>query len=226
MTRPGDPIISCLTCGRSHRLPLAGPQGVASAGDFLLKHPAPAHQTTMGVLAGPGLAAQYGIAWNADVKLALAAATAMTITALNSNVSSATNIWGSAKVLNTSNLYLDAWLTVKLSFPNTAPASSKAVFVYGYGSLDDTTFTQPFTGSEGDFTVPDFTANPLPFNRIGSIPYNTADDTIIGPPWLISSAFGGVLPPVWGVALINHTGATLDGSGNEVMYRPLFVTVI
>lgn len=168
-----------------------------------------------------------GYSGNANIKIAFGTAVDMTVTNLHSNASSATNVWGSASVDNATNLYLDYLIHFVLDFANTAPANSKAAFLLGYGVADeaDTTFTQPFSGSEGDFTVLDFTANPLVAPVLGSVPYGTADEVVESAVFSVANGFGGILPAEFGVGIINHSGAALAASGNIVTYRGLYGTV-
>lgn len=160
-----------------------------------------------------------------DVKLKYTTETQFTITSLNSNTSSATNMWCSAVVDNSADLYEDALIFVKLSFPATAPGGAKRALIYAYGSNDNADYTQPASGTEGDQTIPDYQANPTPMRQIGEIPYNTSDDTIKGGPFSVAEAFGGKLPKYWGVAVVNHTGATIDATGNEVSWVGLYHNV-
>jgi hypothetical protein len=70
---------------------------------------------------------------------------AITIT-INSLASSATAGRASTAVDNSSNLFLDALVTVKISFPNLAVANDQAVYVYAYGTSDGgTTYTGAIT---------------------------------------------------------------------------------
>ena len=230
IVRPGDPIVSCLACGLSHRLPLEAQQALASEIGFRERHAG--HPVTLGIIAAPGLAAQYGFGWNSDVKLAFQAVQAMTVTNLHSLASSPTAGWGSAVVDNSTNLFLDALMRIKLDPANTAPANSKAFFIYGYSGLNDTTYattgasTGGTPGTEGALTFPDITANPVNLPLLKVIPYVAQDVVIVSPVFSIALGFGGALPPKWGVGLVNHSGAALAASGNAVEYQGLYATVI
>lgn len=160
-----------------------------------------------------------------DIKLAYQAAQTLTVTALHSLASSATAGWQSDVVDNTSNLFLDALVQIVLDFANTAAANSKCAYVYAYSALE-TTYTNPCTGTEGTLTLPDVTANPLSLRLIGIIPYVTTDEVVESTLFSVAAAFGGRLPPKWGIAIINHSGAALAGSGNTVKYRGLYETVL
>ena len=160
----------------------------------------------------------------ASIKLVYGSATAMTVTNLHSLASSATAGWQSAVVDNTSDLYLDALVQVVFDFANTAPANSKAVFVYAYAGLE-TTYTNPASGSEGAITLTDVTTTAQNLKLLGIVPYNTADEVVESAVFSVAQAFGGVLPPKWGVVIANYTGAALAASGNTVKYTPVYASV-
>lgn len=141
----------------------------------------------------------------------------MTVTNLNSLASSATAGWQSAVVDNSSNLYEDAHVQVVLDFANTAPANSKACYLYAYSALE-TTYTNPASGTEGTITLTDVTTTPQNLKLIGTIPYNTADEVVESSVFSVGQAFGGTLPIKWGLVLINHTGAAIAASGNTVKW--------
>lgn len=164
----------------------------------------------------------------ADVKFAFGTATEFTKT--NANIAtSATAGWMSNAIDNSSNKYLDALVTVELAAVNTAPANSKAVFLYAYGLIyaSGTAYTSTGdgtpSGSEGTLTFPDVTANAIPMPRLGVIPYPTQNKAINAGPFSVAQAFGGVLPVKWGIAMINHTGMTL--SVTKIYYIEVYETV-
>lgn len=166
----------------------------------------------------------------ASVKQALQSEQTMTSTNLQSLASSATAGWGGGVVDNTSDLFLDVLVTITLDPANTAAANSKAFFVYAYGgtNTNDVGTTGASSGgaagSQGALTFPDVTANPVNLPLLGVIPYVSADVTLERT-FSLAQAFGGVLPPFWGVALVNHSGAALASSGNTVKYRGVYATV-
>jgi hypothetical protein len=157
-----------------------------------------------------------------DIKAQLGAAVAMTVTNLQSLASSATAGWQSAVVDNTTDEYLDALVQVKLDFANTAPANSRSVYVFAYGGIESGVYSNPASGSEGAITLLDVTANAQNLRQIGFVPYTTQDEVAESSPMSVAAAFGGILPPYWGVVLINHSGAALAASGNTVKYAPVF----
>lgn len=218
----GTAIISCLSCGLSHQLPPEPRQRLASERGFAERHEG--HRLTFGTLASPGLAA--GFPHNADVKIALQSVQTMTVTNLHSLANSATAGWQSDVVDNTSSLFLDALLMVVLDFANTTPANSRAAFIFAYGGIESGVYSNPFSGSEGTVTLVDVTANAQNAKQVGAIPYTTQDEVAEGGPWSVAAAFGGWLPPFWGVGIMNHSGAALHSSGNTVKYRGIYATVI
>ena len=164
----------------------------------------------------------------ADIKSVFGTATAFTIT--NANLAtSATAGWRSNAIDNSTNLYLDALVHFELAAVNTAPANSKAIFVYGYALVDTagSAYTgsgdQVPDGSEGTWSFPDVTANAVPTPLVGVIPYPKQNEAINAGPFSIAAAFGGILPPKWGIGMINHTGMTL--SVTAIKYLPVYRSV-
>ncbi|HZI93235.1 MAG TPA: hypothetical protein VFE84_03255, partial [Patescibacteria group bacterium] len=107
----------------------------------------------------------------------------------------------------------------------TAPANSKLAYVFAYGGIESGTLSNPVSGSEGTITLTDVTTTGQNLRLLGTMPYNTADEVVESSPMSVAQAFGGVLPPFWGVVIINHSGAALASSGNVVKYRPVYATV-
>lgn len=157
------------------------------------------------------------------IKTAYGTETTMTVTNLHSLASSATAGWQSDVVDNTTDLYLDALVQVVLDFANTAPANDKAAYVFAYGGLA-TTYTNPVTGTQGTITLTSISTTQQNLKLIGVLAYNTADEVVESQPFAVASAFGGVLPPKWGLVIMNFSGAALAASGNTVKWRGVQVT--
>ena len=212
--------VACWTCQLTHALPREVRQAMASAEGFFARHEG--HQVDW--------CEQRGLAglWhaNADVKLAYQAAQTFTVTNLHSLASSTTAGWQGAVVDNTANLYLDALLMTVFDFANTAPANSKGCYLFAYAGLESGTYTNPCSGSEGTLTLLDVTTTPQAIKSLGFVPYTTQDEVAEGAAMSIATVFGGWLPPYWGPAIMNHSGAALAASGNTVKYRGIFQTVL
>lgn len=146
------------------------------------------------------------------------AATALTVTNLHSLASSATAGWQSGVVDNTSNLYVDALVQVVLDFANTAPANDKCVYVLAYGGDESGVYSNPASGTEGAITLTNITNTAQNLRLLGIIPYTTQDEVSESSPMSVAAAFGGILPPYWGVVVLNYSGAALAASGNTVKY--------
>jgi len=236
---PPRQMAFCHTCRLHH----ASPQGTQEALEFALRHRV--HNVEIvnlmprrrAFLAGaaavaldwllPPAYAQLGYPGNASVKQAVGTATAFTKT--NANLAtSATAGWMSNAIDNTTNLYLDAIVGIELAAVNTAPANSKAIFLYAYGLVNSagTAYTSAGdgtpSGSEGTLTFADVTANSIPMPILGVVPYPVQNKAINGGPFSVRRALG-VLPPKWGVAMINHSGMTL--SVTNIYYQEQYFTV-
>lgn len=156
----------------------------------------------------------------AEIKTKYGSVQTMTVTNLHGMASSATAGWQSNVVDNTSNLYLDALVQVIVDFENTAPANDECVYVYAYSGLE-TSYTNPCHGGEASCSL----VAPVLVSLIGTINYNTQSEIAESQVMSVAAAFGGVLPPKWGLAILNYSGAALAGSGNTVKWTPITATV-
>ena len=139
--------------------------------------------------------------------------TAITIT-VNGLASAAAR--ESSAIDNTSDLFLDALLYVAITLAAGTP--SGGIDVYAYASEDGTNYTYNATGIDAALTMPGTTSRQFVF--LGRI--NTA--TAGGLLWKqvfgsIASAFGGIVPPKWGIVIDNQTALAFSGAGNSVKYR-------
>lgn len=164
----------------------------------------------------------------ADVKQAFGTATAFTIT--NAGLtSSPTAGWMSNAITNSGN-YLDALVQISLAAVNTAPGSSKAIFLYAYALIDTsgsaytgTGDTVP-SGSEGTITFPSIATLPVDMPLLGIVPYPVQNKAINAGPFSVAACFGGILPPKWGVAMVNDSGMTLNVT--FIKYIEVYNTVL
>ena len=140
----------------------------------------------------------------ADIKTKYASAAEMMI-ALASLANDAKR--QSTKVSNTTNLYLDALVQLKVK-TGSSVGSDKAVYVYAYGTADNT------LGYSGDASGSDAAYSGTIENTrlIGVISAPSAASSYVSDVMSIANAFGGRLPAEWGIIVHNRTGAALDGT--------------
>lgn len=154
----------------------------------------------------------------------------ITLTLTSANLTnSATAGWQSDGQDNTANLYLDALVQVQLAAVNTAPANSKALFLYAFGVADGSGTLYTGTGDTnaggtvGTLVFPDVTANALPCPLLGVIPYPVQNKAINSAPFSIARCFGGILPAKYAIGMVNHTGMTLSVTAIKIV--PVYATV-
>lgn len=134
-----------------------------------------------------------------------------TITSLANNAQRA-----SAAIDNTSNLYLDALVQVKVKSAAASTSATGTVNVYALGTADGgTDYTDNVT--TGDATVT-LTAPPNAV-LIGVINVVANAVTYVGGPFSVAQGFGGVLPDHWAIVVENKSGATLDASIGSAWYQ-------
>lgn len=151
----------------------------------------------------------------ASTKVAYGSSTPLTLM-LASLASSATAGRECTAVDNSSNLYIDALVQVKVALQSGTPADDKAVYVYAYGAEDGATYSGSATGSDAAITL----KAPTPMQVIGIIP--TPDSgalTYKGQPMSVAAAFGGYLPRKWGIVVRNYSGVTLSATEGDHSYK-------
>lgn len=157
--------------------------------------------------------------------------TAATFTKTNANLAASTTAgWVSNAIDNTGTLALDALIHVELAAVNTAPAGTKAIYLYAYALVDGSAAAYTGTGgaavpsgSEATMTFPSISTLPVVMPLLGVIPYPVQNVAINAGPFSVAKCFGGVLPPKWGIAMVNDSGMTL--SVTNIKYTEITNTV-
>ena len=117
----------------------------------------------------------------------------------------------SAAIDNTTNLFLNALLTLKLKSGASGVSSTGFVAVWAYATTDDGT---TYSGGAGAADAA-YTGDKTNLKYLGRIDM-TANATSYTGVFDIASAFGGVVPAKWGIVIENQSGAALDATeGNH-----------
>lgn len=129
---------------------------------------------------------------------------------------------GSTAIDNTSNLFLDALVFVKVKSGASSTSATGYVNVYAYGTADGgTTYSDGVSGTDGAATL----TSPPNVVLIGRINVVANATTYEGGPFSVAAAFGGTLPDHWGIVIENKTGGTLDASVGSAWYQGAYQTV-
>lgn len=130
----------------------------------------------------------------------------------------------STAIDNTSNLYLDALVQVKVVLQSGTPGSDKRVYVWAYGTVDAATPVYPdaVTGTDAGITI----NSPTNLRLLGIIEAPTSAGTFKGGPWSVAQLFGS-LPEKWGIVVMNMTNMTLSAteSDHKKLYQGVYSTV-
>ena len=167
---------------------------------------------------------------NANVKIAYAASAALTIT-LASLATSATFLVGreSTAIVNTTDLYIDGRIMVKITTGASAPTVDTEIRVYGVQPLDDTpTWPDTMTGSDAGRTVTNAYILDSAFILLGNTAVSAA--TAVGYPirtLTLAEAFGFV-PKRFSVFVTHNTGQNLHATGSlhSLAYTAAYLTSI
>lgn len=167
-----------------------------------------------------------------NIKIAYPSTSSLTIT-LASLASDASLLAGeqSDAVSNTSNLYLDYLVAGKIT-TGTSPTTGKQIEVWAYAQESDgggtPVYPDAITGSNGGAT---FTSLDIKYASMALIALLNTDSNSNRTYWFkptsIRSAFGGVVPPKWGIFVVHNTGVALNATGsNQAIYaQPSYLTV-
>jgi len=114
----------------------------------------------------------------------------------------------STAVDNTTNLFLDALVSVKIKAGASGVSATGTINVYAYGTVDGgTTYTANCTGSDGTLS-PAVTPNNL--RLIGVINLNATAASDIGGPFSVVAVLLKKIPAKWGIVIENKSGSVLD----------------
>ncbi len=159
----------------------------------------------------------------ASIKTAFGSPSTFTVT-LASLASSATAGRESTVIDNTSDLFLDALVMIKVKTGAGSAANDQAVYVYCYGTVDGgTTYPDTVTGSDAAITM----NNPTQLSLLGAIWTPAASTTYKSQVFSVAKALGGFLPAKWGIVVRNYEGNALDSTeGNHAkLWQGLYSTV-
>lgn len=110
---------------------------------------------------------------------------------------------------NSTNLFLDALVMLKLKTGAGTIGTDPYAYVYAYATVDGgTTYTDPATGSDAAITLTNNTKATL----LGWVNLAATATTYKGGPWSVARAFGGYLPQKWGIIVLNNCGVALDAT--------------
>jgi hypothetical protein len=129
----------------------------------------------------------------------------------------------STAIDNTTNLFLDALVQVKIKTNASSTSATGFVVVYAYGTADGgSDYGDTVTGSDGSVTL----TIPPNLRVVGIINAVANSTTYVLNPVSIASVFGGKLPDHWGIVVENQTGATLDASVGSSWYQGIQAQIV
>jgi hypothetical protein len=133
---------------------------------------------------------------------------------LQNLASSSTFIAGrqSNQVDNTTDKYIDALVSGKVSVGSTGMTANTTIAIYVYGA-DTSLATTNLDDLDGVDGVANLTntgiLNALRLGATVAVPATTNNQAYIVLPFSVASLFGGVLPKFWGLYVTQNTGAAL-----------------
>ena len=122
---------------------------------------------------------------------------------------------------NTSNLDDDDLVVLVVKTAASGTSSTGHVDLYFYGSADLSTYPDAITGTDGTYTM----VSPSNLFLVRSVNAVSNGTTYESEPISVSAAFGGVVPPQWGIVVVNNSGAALASTGNSAFFAGVQYTV-
>jgi hypothetical protein len=126
---------------------------------------------------------------------------------------------------NSTNVYLDALVQLKIKSAASSTSATGYINVYAIGTVDGgTTYTENAGASDTGITLTSPT-NAILIGRLNVVANAT---TYYSTPMSVAAAFGGVLPDHWGIIVENKTGGTLDSTGGNhtVKYQGVYAQTV
>lgn len=113
----------------------------------------------------------------------------------------------SDKIDNTGPLWADILFSLTIKTGISGTLINGFWYIYALGSTDGgTTWTDGATGTAGTFTM----TNPSNARPIGSINATANAALYHGGPWSVAAGFGGTLPQMVAIAVVNSCGSVSD----------------
>lgn len=143
----------------------------------------------------------------------------LTIASLTNNSARA-----STAVDNTTNLYTDYLVRLKVKSPASATAATGYINVYVVGTVDGgTTYGEAASGTDAAITL----TSPTNATFLGSFNVVANATTYQADAMSVASAFRGALPDHFVVIIENKTGGTLDSAGgnHSATFQGVFANV-
>jgi hypothetical protein len=152
-----------------------------------------------------------------------------TLTALQSLATSSTRVagWTSGAFDNAADLLIDRLISAQFTVASTAPTVNTTISVYAYaahlaaGTWPDL-FSSGTEGTVGAATVHDEEQRDCGMRLlwVGTVDVGTSEVYVM-PPTSLAAAFGGLLPALTALWVVQNTGQALAASGNAVYQAPL-----
>jgi hypothetical protein len=128
----------------------------------------------------------------------------------------------STAIDNSSDLFQDVLVQLKIKSGASGVSSSGVVNVYAYGTVDPATptYADNCTGTDASVTL----VVPPNLRVIGQLNVVANATTYKSMPMSVAAAFGGVMPTKWGIVIENKSGAALDTTeaNHAKLYQGIF----
>lgn len=149
--------------------------------------------------------------------------TATTVTCTLASLASDTTLIAgrqSAVADNTTDLAIDCLVGGKIT-TGTGPTAGRQIEVWCFGSFDGSVYSAGAGTADANFSP---TGEKTLMKLLTIIPTDsTANHGYEWGPFSVAAAFGGTMPPKWGIFVVHNTGAALNSTGanHYIKYTPV-----
>jgi hypothetical protein len=133
----------------------------------------------------------------------------------------------SSAVDNTVNKYRDYWVSGKIT-TGTSPTASRQIEVWAVGSIDGTLWPDVFDGTNSAETISSSSIKASVCRFVANMATtSTSNVNYEFGPVLLSSVFGGDIPPKWVLFVTHNTGVALNATSanHYIRLQPVYDTV-
>ena len=153
-----------------------------------------------------------------DIKVKYPVTSSVAITCTLASLASDTNLLAgreSNQIDNTTTVDVDHLISGSFTMPATAPTAGRLIQVWAYAaeqlSSGSGVFPSPITGADSNRSVPSLNWRDSALRLLWTTVIDAVASRVYSmPPTSLAQAFGGVMPPMYGLWVVHSSGVALN----------------